>query len=188
MVKSLIINLRVYKYRVYLFSNFHLISSCTIETKVISTFLRIFSVQKIENSFVVLITRLTCQSSSRKIYENFTYIVYVYIYILEKIGFTWKNISACRVFHVRRILRLLRISRTSHVTRGCPLAQHFRDGGCKAISMQPHGGCKRSPPSNPADPNPVQPRIFGFSFNFRVISTRLKAETCFFPHFSSRTL
>lgn len=81
MVKSLIINLRVYKYRVYLFSNFHLISSCTIETKVISTFLRIFSVQKIENSFVVLITRLTCQSSSRKIYENFTYIVYVYIYI-----------------------------------------------------------------------------------------------------------
>lgn len=84
MVKSLIINLRVYKYRVYLFSNFHLISSCTIETKVISTFLRIFSVQKIENSFVVLITRLTCQSSSRKIYENFTYIVYVYIYIYWK--------------------------------------------------------------------------------------------------------
>lgn len=80
-----------------------------IETKIISTFLRTFSVQKIKNSFVVLITWLTCT-------KTFAY-VHIYIYIiLEKIAFTWQNISVYKVFHVRRILRLLRISRTSFYT------------------------------------------------------------------------
>lgn len=45
-----------------------------IETKIISTFLRTFSVQKIKNSFVVLITWLTCT-------KTFAY-VHIYIYIL----------------------------------------------------------------------------------------------------------
>lgn len=91
--------------------------------------------------------------------------MYIYIYILY-----WKRqllpgkiypyikystcvgSSGCYEFPVRAF------------TRGYPLAQHFRDRRCKAISMQPHGG---ETGTILFQPRRSTPRIFGFWFNFR---------------------
>lgn len=106
----------------------------TIETKIISTFLWIFTVQKIINSFVVLITWLTC--------------TFACVYISEKIAFTWQNISAYRVFHARRILRLLRISRTSFYTRLSSGSAFSRMEDAKRFPCSPMAG-KRSSSNRP---------------------------------------